>query len=219
MHVPRQEDSFQTGRVNQKRRTRDAIVGAAKHLLERGTTPTVAQAAEAALVSRTTAYRYFPTQESLLIEVAVNVDVDEIEALIARPVDRAGATDRVLEVIDLFNRHVFADEVRYRTAMRLYLDLWLAAVAGGEEPPVVREGRRLRWLQQSLEPLRTTVPDAELDRLVAALSLVSGGEAVVVLRDVCQLGPEEGRAVSNWAAQALLHAALKDRDRGAPLSK
>jgi AcrR family transcriptional regulator len=63
MTVPRQGKSSETGRVNQKRRTRAAIVESAKELLQQGTTPTVAQAAEAALVSRTTAYRYFPTQE------------------------------------------------------------------------------------------------------------------------------------------------------------
>ncbi len=69
MPVPRLEESIEDRRVNQKRRTRAAIVTAAKDLIEQRATPTVAQAAEAALVSRTTAYRYFPTQESLLVEV------------------------------------------------------------------------------------------------------------------------------------------------------
>ena len=75
MTVPRQGKSSETGRVNQKRRTRAAIVEAAQAMLQEGVTPTVAQAAEAALVSRTTAYRYFPTQESLLVELSVNLDV------------------------------------------------------------------------------------------------------------------------------------------------
>src|SRR5689334_2091027 len=83
MTMPRQAldrssrtDTGETGRVNQKRRTRAAIVAAAKGLMSQGVTPTVAQAAEAALVSRTTAYRYFPTQDSLLLELAVDIDVD-----------------------------------------------------------------------------------------------------------------------------------------------
>src|SRR5262245_59503744 len=57
-------------RANQKQRTRAAIVEAAGRLLRRGGTPTVAEAAEEAKVSRATAYRYFPTPEDLLLEVA-----------------------------------------------------------------------------------------------------------------------------------------------------
>ncbi len=46
-----------SGRRHQKARTRDALVAAARALLAQGTTPTVEEAAAAAAVSRTTAYR------------------------------------------------------------------------------------------------------------------------------------------------------------------
>jgi AcrR family transcriptional regulator len=206
MNVPRQEGIEESGRVNQKRRTRAALVAAATDLLAAGTTPTVAQAAEAALVSRTTAYRYFPTQESLLVELSLNVDVDDVEELAGRPLGGDSATERLRAVIDLFNRHVFDDEVRYRTALRLYLDQWLDAAAAGRDAPVIREGRRVRWYRQSLETMRGAVSEEELDRLITALSLLSGGEAVVVLRDVCGLGPDEGQAAVDWAVRALLDA-------------
>lgn len=212
MGVQRQEGLFNTGRVNQKRRTRAALVEAAKALLQDGITPTVPQAAEAALVSRTTAYRYFPTQEALLLEVAVNVDVDDIEALVAEPVEPAEAPDRVVEVLQRLNQHVLAEEVQYRTTLRLYLDQWLAAVAEGDGPPVVREGRRHRWLHQLLAPVRGTVPDAELDRLVAALSLLGGAEAVTVLRDISGLEGDDALAVTEWAARTLLRATLDGVD-------
>ena len=55
------------GRVDQKRRTRDALIGAARQLVADGVTPTVEAAAEAASISRTTAYRYFPNQRALLV--------------------------------------------------------------------------------------------------------------------------------------------------------
>jgi AcrR family transcriptional regulator len=54
------------GRIRQKHRTRDALVGAARELVSEGATPTVEMAAERAGVSRTTAYRYFPSQAALL---------------------------------------------------------------------------------------------------------------------------------------------------------
>ncbi len=177
--------------------------------MESGITPTVAQAAEAALVSRTTAYRYFPTQESLLLEIAVDVDVDDIEALVGSPLAPGeDATARTVEVIGLLNQRVLADEVRYRTMLRLYLDLWLAGAASGDDAPVVRAGRRHRWLTESLASVRDDVDDAAWSRLVAGLSVLIGGEAMFVLRDVCRLDGDDALAVADWAARALIAATL-----------
>ena len=208
MTVPRQGVSGETGRVNQKRRTRDAIVRAARELMDGGEAPTVAQAAEHAQVGRTTAYRYFPTQESLLLEISVNADVDEIEALVAQPLADESPVDRLLALLGLLNQHVLADEVQYRTSTRLYLDLWLAARAGGDEDPVVREGRRSRWIETTLAPLRDALPVATWDRLVAALTVVAGAEAMIVLRDIARVDGEHALEVSDWAMRALLAAAL-----------
>ena len=207
-HDPLVESS---GRVNQKRRTRAAIVAAARAILDRGETPTVAQVAEEAQMTRTTVYRYFPNQESLLVELSVGLGVDEEFAeLLARPLEGTTPQARLLEVIDALNRYIAANEKLYRTAQRHYLDTWLAAERAGErDGPHVREGRRLRWISAALAPLRDTMPDADLRRLEAALCLVTGGEAFTVLRDVCQLEPDEAIAVAHWAAHALLTAGLQ----------
>jgi hypothetical protein len=37
-----------------------------------------------------------------------------------------------------------------------------------------------------------------------------GAEAFTVLRDVCQLDPEDALAVAHWAAEAIIAAALPD---------
>jgi AcrR family transcriptional regulator len=211
MSVPRQGVDVGPGRVNQKRRTRAAIVVAARALLDEGTTPTVAHAAQLAEVSRTTAYRYFPTQDSLLLEVAAGADVDDIEALVQRPLGDASPVERTLEVMRAMNHHVVDDEVRYRTLTRLYLDLWLSAAAAGDEAPVVREGRRRRWIEHSLTPALEDVPEQERARLVAALTLLTGPETVAVLRDVAQLSPGDAVDTAEWAARTLIDAALADR--------
>ena len=210
MPVPHRAPSIDHGRVNQKRRTRAAIVEAAKELLDQGVTPTVAQAAEAAQVSRTTAYRYFPSQDSLLVEVALNVDVDDIEQAVASEVDEAGAAERAVDVLDSFNAHVFDAEAQYRTALRLYLDVWLEAAGKGDETPGVREGRRRRWYEDSLAPLRDGVAPDAWDRLITALCVLSGPEPMTVLRDVSQLDDEDGRAVLRWAAATLIRATLDE---------
>ncbi len=162
-------------------------------------------------MTRTTVYRYFPSQEALLVELSVSGGVDDDFAeLLARPLDGTTPQARLLEVIDELNRYVADNEKLYRTAQRHYLDTWLAAERAGErDGRQVREGRRLRWISATLAPLRDTIPDAELRRLEAALCLVTGGEAFTVMRDVCGLEPDEAIAVTHWAAQALLTAGLQ----------
>jgi AcrR family transcriptional regulator len=199
-----------SGRVNQKRRTRAAIVAAARAILDRGETPTVALVAEEAQMTRTTVYRYFASQETLLVELSVSIGIDEEFAdVLDRPPDGATPETRLLEVVDAFNRYVATNETLYRAAQRHYLDTWLAAERAGQRGGrQVREGRRLRWISDTLEPVRDTIPDADLRRLQFALCLVTGGEAFTVLRDVCGLEPDEAIAVAHWAAQTLLTAGL-----------
>jgi len=196
------------GRTNQKQRTRQAIVDAALALMDDGTTPTVAQAAEAALVSRTTAYRYFPTQESLLLEITLHADVDDIESLVAEPVDAEHAVERTLEILHRFNRHVLEEEARFRNALRMYQELWFDAVATGDEQPVLREGRRTRWFRTSLEPLRERVGDEAIERLVLGLSVLAGMEAMTALRDVCRLSADDALAVTDWSARILVQGVV-----------
>ena len=58
------------GRQRQQERTRRLLLDTARALLESGRQPTVTEVADAAEISRRTAYRYFPTQEKLLAESA-----------------------------------------------------------------------------------------------------------------------------------------------------
>ena len=67
------------GRTGQKARTRDALIASTRELLAEGVTPTVEQAAAAAAISRTTAYRYFPNQRALL--VAAHPETEAISLL------------------------------------------------------------------------------------------------------------------------------------------
>ncbi len=57
---------LESGRARQKQRTRDQLIAAARELITTGDTPRIEDAAEAAGISRTTAYRYFTSQTELL---------------------------------------------------------------------------------------------------------------------------------------------------------
>jgi AcrR family transcriptional regulator len=203
-------------RANQKQRTRAAIVEAAAHLLRQGVEPTVAAAAEAAKVSRATAYRYFPTPESLQLEVAgVTPAYEPVEQLV-RSLEGDDAEARLLRFVDLFNALSFAEEARMRMALKVYLDTWFAARGDTGQAPPVREGRRMRWLDQVLEPARRRLPKQQWRRLQAALALTAGADAMIVMKDVCRLTDDEAQEVLLWTAQTLLRAGLEDKQPSKP---
>jgi AcrR family transcriptional regulator len=203
-------------RTNQKQRTRAAIVEAAAHLLRQGVEPTVAAAAEAAKVSRATAYRYFPTPESLQLEVAgVTPAYEPVEQLV-RSLEGDDAEARLLRFVDLFNALSFAEEARMRMALKVYLDTWFAARGDTGQAPPVREGRRMRWLDQVLEPARGRLPKQQWRRLQAALALTAGADAMIVMKDVCRLTDDEAQEVLLWTAQTLLRAGLEDKQPSKP---
>src|SRR5260370_7358230 len=62
-----------TGRANQKKRTRMAIVDACREIISSGGPVTMPEVARSALVSEATAYRYFPDLISLLNEALPGV--------------------------------------------------------------------------------------------------------------------------------------------------
>jgi AcrR family transcriptional regulator len=212
MKVPVQADL----RANQKERTRRALVEAAAELLRRGAPPTVAEAAEHARVSRATAYRYFPTQESLLVEISqINPAAAPIDEWLSALSGDAAPDERLRELSRRLGRMVLAEEVPMRTGLRVYLDTWLESRRSGDDTPAVREGRRMRWLDEVLAPVRAQLRPAQWRRLRAALALTLGVEAMVVMKDVCHAADEEAMATLEWAAQALLRAGLEEAGKPA----
>src|SRR5512145_2055964 len=71
-----------TGRVNQKQRTRQALLAAAGELLAAGASPSLADVAEHALVSKATAYRYFASADALIAEVMFDRDFPSVDQVL-----------------------------------------------------------------------------------------------------------------------------------------
>ena len=186
----------QTGRARQKQRTRKALISAARDLVALGgRPPTVAEAAEAASVSRTTAYRYFPTQKSLLL--AAHPEVDATSMLPADAGD--DPEERVAAAVRGFMAMVVDTEPQQRTMLRLSLE---PATEAQQLP--LRQGRAIGWFAEALEPLRDRLGDDGVHRLAIAVRAVSGIESLVWLTDVAGLTREQAVEQMVWSAVALV---------------
>jgi AcrR family transcriptional regulator len=191
-----------TGRRHQKARTRDALIDATRELLAQGITPTVEQAAAAASISRTTAYRYFPNQRALLLAAHPEIDAPSLLGEGAP----AGAEERFELVVEAFTRLVVDSEAEQRTTLRLSLE----PGAGDREPLLLRQGRAIGWLQEALAPLHDQLPEAAMRRLVLATRATCGIEALVWLTDIAGLSREEAVDVMHWSARALLRTTIHE---------
>jgi AcrR family transcriptional regulator len=203
----------QEGRVNQKRRTRAAILAAAVELVEQGQSPTVAEVADMALVSRATAYRYFPTQEYLLFEAALESTRADIDRELEEDTLPEDPEARLEMLIEALQGRIVDKEAAFRTMLRLSLEQSPQEKEhyGGESAPSrLRGGGRVRWIEQALAPVRGRLKEPDFRRLVAALSLCMGTEALVVLRDVCALESSEAQEVLLWTARTLLRSSLDE---------
>jgi AcrR family transcriptional regulator len=193
------------GRPNQKRRTRKALLEAASRLMKRGEgVPTLEEVAEEALVSRATAYRYFPGVEPLLVEASLDIAIPDPRELLGgdAPSDPAARVKRIDEALDAM---VHANEAAIRTMLIHSLQQKLGG--GGEPDAPARQNRRTALIEAALAG-----GDFEEDaraKLAKALALVVGSESMLVFRDVLQIGDAEARAVKDWAIDALVAAARR----------
>jgi AcrR family transcriptional regulator len=178
-------------------------------LMQRGQTPSVSAVAEAAEVSRATAYRYFPSQAAL-----VHAVVDEaLGPILSWQSDDSDPQARVNNLIVNSMPRIAEFEATFKAALKLSLEQWAERQAGtlGTEPPFKR-GHRVELLQHAIAPLRDTLPEPQFKRLAQALSLTYGLEVLIVLKDIWGLAFEETRDVALWAANALVRAAIAEAD-------
>jgi len=184
-----------SSRVNQKERTRQAIVAATRELIRTSGEVTMPAVAKSALVSEATAYRYFPDLASLLREALAGVWPSPETALAPvagsdDPVERVGcATEALL-------RHVLA----YQGAVRAMI----AATITRPDQAAMRPGHRFGLID---EALRQEADTAGLAQLKRDLAVVISAEALFTLTDLCGLSPEDAIASAVHTARTLTQAA------------
>ena len=189
-----------TGRINQKARTREALIEAARRLLATGVSPTMEGAADEASISRTTAYRYFPNLRALLVATYPHIE----ERSLLGPEPPGDPVARLEAVADDQGRRILTYEAEMRAVLRLSLESDPGAVAG---LPMHR-GLRIGWIEDALAPLLGRLAAEDLRRLVYGIGATLGIEAFVWLTDIARLPREEAVAVMRTNASRILRAAL-----------
>jgi AcrR family transcriptional regulator len=193
-------DGDASPRVNQRKRTRKDLLQAAARLARQGCSPSLDEIAAEALVSRATAYRYFPSVEALLAEAALDVVTPDPETMFSEkssddPVARLDQVDTALHDV------VAANEPAFRVMLANSLQ------HRSDTPP--RQNRRTPLIAAALAPARKQFKPSSLDTLEKALAVMIGTEAMIVFKDVLQLDDAEARKVKRWAIRALVEAAKK----------
>jgi AcrR family transcriptional regulator len=197
-------DAGAGGRPNQRRRTRKDLLEAAARLMRDGKSPTLDEVAEEALVSRATAYRYFPGIEALLLEASLDVAFPAAGELFADgPADIAARVEAAEAAVSAMVR---ANEAALRTMLAHALQARLKPEA--DDLPA-RQNRRTQLIEAALAPGRFA--PAARDRLAKALAFFIGTEAMLVGKDVLQLDDAEAAEVKSWAMRVLI-AAARDVD-------
>lgn len=192
-------------RDSQKARTRRDLVDAARTLVAGGAVPTISEVADAAEVSRRTAYRYFASHEQLVTEVLLEGLRTDMEQVIDAGASGEDMPTRVSRLVNAMHDVTRTNERLLRQMVRFTIDR--GQIAPGVPP---RPSRRLEYVEQALAPLREELSPSQFERLVHATAVVIGIEARIVLEDICGLDDRQIRETERWAAQALLAAALRE---------
>ena len=203
------------GRVNQKARTRAAILDAAIDILREGRQPTVPEAADRARVSPATAYRYFTSAEDLQDEAAAELlsfvsTSDEVGPAIEAAGDDVHA--RLEALVRTLGWRMLTDQAPFRQQAKAGHERWFAHQLAGGGPVEVRVGRRRQFIRQVLAPIEDRLSAAEHERLLAALAVGFGTEAATSLTDVARLAPEPALDVMVATCRWILDGALAEAD-------
>jgi len=187
-------------RDRQTRRTKRALLAAADEIFAEGRVPTVADVAERADVARATAYRYFPTQETLLLETTFLGNSGPIGSPSELVNEIKDPSERVAEAARRAAAWTLDREARLRTILRMSL----------EHESVQRPARRRHYIAQLLGDIETEIPADAYERLTGSLTLLFGIDPIISIRDNSDIPPDRIPDLLAWAAHVLVRSALED---------
>ncbi|ADZ40695.1 TPA: TetR/AcrR family transcriptional regulator [Yersinia enterocolitica] len=192
-------------------RTRRLLIDTAMSMYEQGAFPSITEVANAAQLSRATAYRYFPTQSAL-----VSAMVDEsLGPILAWQPTQPDARQRIAELLSFAYPRMLQHEGVLRAALHLSLQQWADNRSNPNNEEKLIRGNRKRLLKLAVEPLEGKLTPAALQRVIHAFSLIYGSEVFMVLKDIWHLDDAGIQDVTQWMGKAILLQAETDARQAA----
>lgn len=192
-------------------RTRRLLIDTAMSMYEQGAFPSITEVANAAQLSRATAYRYFPTQSAL-----VSAMVDEsLGPILAWQPTQPDARQRIAELLSFAYPQMLQHEGVLRAALHLSLQQWADNRSHPNNEEKLVRGNRKRLLKLAVEPLEGKLAPEALQRVIHAFSLIYGSEVFMVLKDIWHLDDAGIQDVTQWMGKAILLQAETDAKQAA----
>ncbi|EKN6002663.1 TetR/AcrR family transcriptional regulator [Yersinia enterocolitica] len=192
-------------------RTRRLLIDTAMSMYEQGAFPSITEVANAAQLSRATAYRYFPTQSAL-----VSAMVDEsLGPILAWQPTQSDARQRIAELLSFAYPRMLQHEGVLRAALHLSLQQWADNRSNPNNEEKLIRGNRKRLLKLAVEPLEGKLTPEALQRVIHAFSLIYGSEVFMVLKDIWHLDDAGIQDVTQWMGKAILLQAETDARQAA----
>ena len=192
-------------RSDQKLRTRQDLLEAAARLMRQGKIPKLTEVAKEAMISRATAYRYFSSDEALLMEAPLHSRAPTATQLFSDEVS-LDPEERLLKANAALHDFVWENQTQLRVSLAGVLSQVAKARKGSHE--ILRQNRRTEIIQAALAPARDRLENKTYGKLCAALALVFGTESMLVFRDVLHMEETRAREVEDWVVRVLTQAAL-----------
>jgi hypothetical protein len=195
--------NLQSGRKNQKLKTRDRIIESAHELLNSGAELNMDEIAKKAGISRATVYRYFSSPELLATQLNLILNVPEPKET-AASVSGLPLDDGLLNVQNQFLDFILKTENSSRTFLSAFLSM--------TSPELKRGQHRIKTVQEFLKDDKNNLDNKTKDRLIHIAVLLMGIEAIIVMKDVCGLNENESRNTLTWGLEMILKGMVANKD-------
>ena len=197
------EKYIDTGRINQKHKTRQRIISSAQEFLKQGSDFSLEDVAEHAGISRATVYRYYSKVEILSGEAGLDLSTNDPETIYEQ-LSNLETEEVILGIQEYYNRLSLDNESAFRK--------YLSTVIAGSSPEAKRGARRNKTLKLALSEKEIDLSPSEKEKFAAVATVLMGMEAMIVTKDVCNLNNQESMDVLQWGLKMLMNGMLAKRE-------
>ena len=188
-----------SGRKNQKLKTRDQILKSTQDLMDSGDDFSLEDVAKKADISRATIYRYYSNVDILAAEAILDINTKSSEELVESVQDKDIRT-AIMDIQDYYNDLTIDFEAGFRKYMSVILN--------GPASKSMRGARRKKTLLMIMEQKSPNLSTEEREKLANLATVLMGVEAFVVTKDVCGLDNKQSKELLNWGLNLILEKTL-----------